>query len=269
MPLLGERLAAEDLETRHERATVESVALEARFETFLQGQLEGLVERVVHRNRCGVMVGAPTLSPVVVDHSQVEIPAPHLGSTPAQSRDGSRAEGQGSESRRAAQTLLRAAVARVDRPAVDLELRAAERGNRVHHEQAVPLAAHPADVDQRLMGSRGGFGVHHRDHAHGGETIQRRGDLLGLEDLSPGPVDAPQAPADPLGDVAHAAAEKAVDADQNLVVGLNQVDQGRLHAGAAGARDRQGQGIVGPEEGAQSRLHPVHQRQEVGVQVAE
>ena len=51
-----------------------------------------------------------------------------------------------------------------------------------------------------------------------------------------------------LGDVGHARAEDAVHADDHLVARLEQVHEARFHAGAAGARDREGERVLGRED---------------------
>ena len=75
-----------------------AVAREARLEPLLVDEAQRLVQRVVHRDRRGVMVDA-LLAPVLLDHRQVEVPALHLRLAPAQRLDGARAEGDAATGR--------------------------------------------------------------------------------------------------------------------------------------------------------------------------
>ena len=72
-----------------------------------------------------------------------------------------------------------------------------------------------------------------------------------------------------LGDVFHPGAEHAVDADEHLVAGLDQVDDDGFHPGRARPGNRQRQPILGLKHVAEQVLGLVHQRHELGVEVAE
>src|SRR5712692_2822926 len=82
---------------------------------------------------------------------------------------------------------------------------------------------------------------------------------LGLHDDWPRPA--------ALDDIDHTAAEDAVDSDHYFIARLNQVHQTGFHAGAAGAGDRQGVGVLGLEDKSQQILGLVHQTNELRVKV--
>jgi hypothetical protein len=70
-------------------------------------------------------------------------------------------------------------------------------------------------------------------------------------------------------DLAHAVAEHAVGTDDRGVARLEQVDEARLHAGRAGAADRQRELVLGTEHGAQARHRVVEDGEEFGIHVAD
>ena len=98
-------------------------------------------------------------------------------------------------------------------------------------------------------------------------AVQGRFELCGFEDLAPGAIDAMQGATDPADDVAHAVPEDSVDGHQNLVARLDKVDEGRLHAGATGARNGNSQLILGAEDLTQALLRLCHQFEELRIQV--
>ena len=92
---------------------------------------------------------------------------------------------------------------------------------------------------------------------------------LGIEREAPLLLDAHDVGTAAARDFAHPVAEHAVRADDGGVAGLEQVDEAGLHAGRAGAAHREGQRVVGAEDGAQARHRLVHDREELGVHVPE
>jgi hypothetical protein len=63
--------------------------------------------------------------------------------------------------------------------------------------------------------------------------------------------------------------EHSVDADQRRVPGLDEVEDGGLHAGAAGPRHRDGERVLGTKDRPKLPLYFVHQFQELWVQVTD
>ena len=214
------------------------------------------------------MVG-PLAPPVALDHRQVEVPALDLGRPAVDRLDRGRREGHRGEARRARETLLGAAVAGVDPPAVDLDLDAAQRGDRVDQQERPRAVDQLRDLFQRLVGAGRGLGVddpHHLGAGMRGEGVAHRRRVdgpapLDLDRVHPGAA-AP-------GDVEHPAAEDPGDADDHLVAGLDQVGDRGLHAGAAGPRDRQGQTVLGAEDPAQHAAGRVHDPQVLRVEVTD
>jgi hypothetical protein len=74
---------------------------------------------------------------------------------------------------------------------------------------------------------------------------------VGLDRLAPGHVDAHDLGPASVGDVAHAGAEDAVDADHDGVARLHDVHERRLHARRPGPGDRERHRVRGSEDGAQ------------------
>jgi hypothetical protein len=110
--------------------------------------------------------------------------------------------------------------------------------------------------------------VHERDHfrPHVPDRARHR---VRRERRAPLGIDARDARAGAGGDVAHALAEHARDADHDGVAGLEQVDEARLHARRAGRGERQRERVLRAEQAAQALLHLVHQREELRVEVAD
>ena len=263
----GDQLEAQRGEGGLQGEVVPQVAGVAGLEAFLDHQGEGFLEGVVHGDRGGVVVEAVG-APVALDHGHVEIPALDGGLAGADGLDGAGAEADGGEARGAAQALLGAGVDGVDAPGVDLDGDAGEAGDGVDGDQGSGLVGDAGDLVDGLPDAGGGFGVDDSDHL-GGMGLEGLADLVGVEGFAVGAFEDLDLGPGATGDVDHAAAEDAVDADEHVVAGLDQVDDDGFHAGRAGAGDGQGHGVGGLEDVAQEGLHPVHQADEVGVEVAE
>ena len=92
---------------------------------------------------------------------------------------------------------------------------------------------------------------------------------LRIDRAAPRLVDAHDLGTAPARHLAHALAEHAVHADDRGVAGLEQVDEARLHAGRAGAADRQRQRVRGLEHGSEPIGDLVEHDEEVGIEVPE
>ncbi len=69
--------------------------------------------------------------------------------------------------------------------------------------------------------------------------------------------------------LAHPDAEDPVDQDEHRVARLDEVDEAGLHARRARAGDRDGQVVPRVQERPQVLLEPVHDLQEIGVEMAQ
>ena len=98
---------------------------------------------------------------------------------------------------------------------------------------------------------------------------QRLLDLRGSEDAAPLGAHLDRAGAAALGHLDHACAKDAVDPNDDLVSGFNQVGQTGFHARAAGAGDGQGHFVPGLEHKPQQLLGPIHQFDERGIEVTD
>ena len=86
---------------------------------------------------------------------------------------------------------------------------------------------------------------------------------------APGRLDGHDGRAAALDHLRHAHAEVAVAADDDGVAGLDDVVDGGLHAGGAGAGDRHREVVLGAEDRAQGALRVVEQLDEDGVEHAD
>ncbi len=74
-------------------------------------------------------------------------------------------------------------------------------------------------------------------------------------------------PAGALADFDDALAEETLDADDQLVARLEQIDQARFHAGHAGGADGEGQEVLGLKRLPQHVLDFVHQHQKLRIEM--
>ena len=91
----------------------------------------------------------------------------------------------------------------------------------------------------------------------------------GVDRLAPLGVDTDDVGAVAGGDLAHPFAEDPVDAHHDRVARVDEVDEGRLHAGGAGPAHGKGECVRCPEDLAQPVVGAVEQRQELRIEVAE
>ncbi|MGH3860053.1 hypothetical protein [Actinokineospora sp.] len=128
-------------------------------------------------------------------------------------------------------------------------------GSRVDSEGA-DVAAH---AGRRLR-------VHRRDDLGRGV---RGEDALDVDGLSPVVVDAHDLAAVAPGDVDHPLAEEPVHRHDHDVTWSDEVRERGLHADRAGARQRQGAGVLRAPHDPQARARLIEHAQELRVQVAE
>src|SRR5947207_1938948 len=109
MAVLGGKAQAERAQALAERQMVLLVPPPALLERFLQNEPERLMQRVVHRDRGGVMVDA-FLAPVTGEEIDVEIPTLDRRFAPCRDLQRARAERHRGQTGRTAQAFLRARV---------------------------------------------------------------------------------------------------------------------------------------------------------------
>ena len=108
----------------------------------------------------------------------------------------------------------------------------------------------PARLVERLPHARRRLRVHQHDDLRTTRARDRGGEDVVGHDLAPWGVGLDHGGARARRDVDEARPEDAVHADHHLVAGLDEVHDARLEAGAAGARDRQRERVLGLEDAA-------------------
>ena len=225
------------------------------------------MQRVQHRDRRGVVVPARGTD-VVGEQPEVEIPTLRWRAAGADALDSTRREAHGREPGRHAETLLRARIHGVDAPAVDVDGDAAERRDGVDQQQRVGLLELGERRDLVLDAGRR-LGVHDREYARVRMCVPRVKELVRIDRVTPGGLDAHDLGAAPARDLAHPLAEHAVDADDRGVARLEQVDEACLHPGRSGSADRQGERVARAEHRAQTVGDLVEHDEEVGIEMPE
>ena len=253
-PEHGERVA--------QRLVGAAVALPARREPLLAHEAQRLVEGEDEAHGRDVVVRAPppAIGPLREQADEVEVRGAAGPDAPLELAQRAVARGQ----RRKAGRRAEAGVAHRERDVhlrlVDPQRLAAQRRRAVQEQQRVVLATGGAEPVERLRhpgralavhdGERAAAAVHRRDEPSG---FQRPPELaLDADHLGAG---AGQRAREPL-------AEQARDAADDAVAGVHEVDDRRLHAGAAGAGQRQRGAAARGERLAQKDLGLVHDRRE-------
>ena len=113
------------------------------------------------------------------------------------------------------------------------------------------------------------LGMDHRDEPSVPMLTMRIEEAMRVDRMTPRLLDTHDLGAAATRDLAHPLTEHAVDADNGLVARLDEVDEARLHAGGAGAADRQRQRVRGPKDRAQAIADLVEHREEVWIEVPE
>ncbi len=243
------------------------VAGPAVFEAFFEDEGEGFLQAVEHIDGGGVVVEA-FLPPVLADHVEVEVPGLDFGFSGGEFFDGFGGDGDGAEAGGTGEAFLGAGVGGIDAPCVDFKGGSAEGGDAVEEKESVSGFGGCADFVDGLMGAGGGFGVDEGD-GFGFDAVDGVDDGLLIEDGSPGGFDFFDDGAAAFGDVDHASAEDAVDADEDFVAGFDEVDEEGFHAGGACAGDGEGHFVLGAEGLAEFGADVIHDVEEDGVEVAD
>lgn len=122
------------------------------------------------------------------------------------------------------------------------------------------------DVIERLPGAGRGLGVDDCDHLCR-TRFEGILDLLGCDDTAPLDIHPPNLRPAARRDVAHALPEQPGDADEHFVARLHHIAQRRLHPRAAGARDGQGEVVLGLKDVTQQLHGAVGDGEKLGVEV--
>ena len=107
------------------------------------------------------------------------------------------------------------------------------------------------------------------DEFHLRMGIERVLELIEGERLAPTHLHHVDDGASAFHHVLHAGAEHAVDADEHLVAGLDEVDRAALHPGHAGAAHGKRQRVLRLEDLAEHRAGVVHEREVLRIEVPE
>src|SRR5690242_7787461 len=97
---------------------VRFVTAPTRLQPLFINQAQSFAQCIVHRNRRSVMISA-IVTPVLLDHRDVEIPALHLGSARANTVERALVESNRGQARRRPNALLGSRVADVDSVSID------------------------------------------------------------------------------------------------------------------------------------------------------
>ena len=241
------------------------MADKSSIQTLFQHDPQGLVQSVIHIDRCRVVIGA-VAAPVVLHHLHVQVPALHFGLAGIDRGDRPVAECHRCQTGWTTEALLGSAVDRIKAPFIDFHRLAAERRDAIHRDQHVVFVADPRQIRHRLRRSRRGLGVHNPQHL-GSMLLHGGFNLLGREDLAKRSLQLDHLGPTATGDIGHATAEHAVDADDHLVARLDQVGDNRLHPRAAGPADGQCHLVLRAKDLPQHRLCFIHDLQEVRIEM--
>jgi hypothetical protein len=209
------------------------------------------------------------LAPVAGQQVHVEIPALHLRLALRRGFERARTEGYWRESGRAAQAFLRAAVNGVDAPLVESHWATAQRSDGVEEHERPGVADELRNLFHRRERTGAGFGVDNGDELRLRHLLQRVGHLLRFDDAAPRRLDLRHFRAATLGHVAHARAEHAVDANDDLVPGFDEVHETELHPRAAGAAHGKRHFVLREENLAEHDFDLVHHLHEDRIEMAE
>ena len=237
----------------------------AVLQSFFLDQTQGFEQRVEHRGRGGVMV-AVGHHQIVGDQADVEIPgAASLGAL-LQQLGRTWRHGDGRQARRTAQALLRAAVGHVDPGLVDLDRHGAQRRHAVGDHDRADFVSGLADGLAALEHAGRGLG-RHVHHDLGLLPADELRSFLVTKILTPGLLEADDLSSLALGHFGHPITEVPAGEHHDLGVGIDEVGDGRLHAGAAGAGDDEREFVLSAEHLAEHLLDAGADLEEVGIEM--
>ncbi len=145
---------------------------------------------------------------------------------------------------------------------------AAERGDRIDDDQRTVLAGDRRKLLHRIEHARRGFGVNDRDHVRPGSG-ECGAECVRVARAAPFDLEACHLPTVALTHLREAIAEVPADDHENPFPWFYEIRDHGLHAGGAGARDREGKRAVRrTERPLQSLPHIIEQREHQRVEVA-
>ena len=161
------------------------MTFDPRVEPFLQHYRQRLVQRIGHVDRRRMMIDSRPATRrraaariIFPQHRHIEIPRLHLRLARIHDRKGPLAETHGRKSRRATQTLLRAAEDCIDPPLVHAQLMSAQTRDRIDHQQRPARVHEVRKSRERLMRPGARLRVHDRHELRLRMGIERCLDLL-------------------------------------------------------------------------------------------
>src|SRR5262249_45797511 len=128
-------------QARDQGIAIELMASEAGRQSLFFNEPQCFTQCIEHGDRSRVVVGPGAFGPVVRDQGHIQVPT-LTGGTP-RSDGGQRtfAEGEGRYPRWTTQTFLRAAIADIDVPTINLDGCASQRGHGIDDEECVMVMA--------------------------------------------------------------------------------------------------------------------------------
>src|SRR5580704_10112966 len=225
------------------------------------------MKSVVHRNRGRVVIAA-IASPILLDRSHVQIPALNFPAPGCDSLHRSLRESKRSESGRSAYAFLGARKTSVYSALINVQRLCAERRDGIHDEMTTSAVGQIAQAGYVLPYSGRGLGNDDCQYLRLTriDRLLYPGHLYGLSPFAP---DRNDLCAGAFGHLVNTLPTVAADADDDLVFRLDQIDQGGLHPGASGSRNRKSHWVVGLERVPEHRFYFIHTLQEERVEMTQ
>ena len=209
---------------------------------------------------------AAFLGPVSYDHAQIQVPALDRSLPFLQDLRRPLAEGDRREPGRTRETFLRAAVADIEAPFVHLQRQSAERRDGIHDQQRPRFARNVPERFERLAGARRRFAVNHRQNFQL-LPADRPAHLVRVRRGSGAVVNPKELAAAALDHLAHARGKHSANHHSNIVAGLDEINQGSLHARAPRSGNGEGRGVLRAEHRPQHGMEFVHGPQQHRIEV--
>src|SRR6185295_463211 len=192
---------------------------------------QSFTQSIEHGDRSRMVVRPGAFGPVVRDQGHIQVPT-LAGGTP-RSDGGQRtfAEGEGRQPGRTTQTFLRAAIADIDVPTIDLDGCASQRGHGIDDEECVMVPAQAGDRLKWLPGAGRSFGMDDGDGFDWAGSAQCRFDGLWFNDLSPGCFNPDGFAPAAFNNCSEACAEHAIDSNNDRIARLDDIHNRSLHTG--------------------------------------
>lgn len=154
-------------------------------------------------------------------------------------------------------------------PGIDLQRVSGQRGDGIDDEQHAGRVGGFRDFLQRLVGAGRCFGMDDGDGFGIREFVDGVGDHAFRENVAPRHFEGVDDGSGTAHYVQHALAEDAVDAEDDLVAGFDEVGYDGFHAGHSGCGNGEGEGVFGAIDFAEHGAGGVHDLDVNGVEVAD